>query len=114
MKAISLKQPWANLVASGQKTIETRTWSTTYRGPLLIVSSKSPPIAPAGFALAVAELIDCRPMNKADEAEARCKFYEGAFALVLAHIGAIAPIPVRGAHRIFDVDISKSDLTFRS
>jgi len=40
IKAISLKQPWANLVASGKKTIETRTWKTPYSGPILIVSSK--------------------------------------------------------------------------
>jgi len=36
MKAISIKQPFAGLIATGQKTLETRTWSTDYRGPLLI------------------------------------------------------------------------------
>ena len=36
MKAISIKQPFAGLIATGQKTIETRTWSTHYLGPLLI------------------------------------------------------------------------------
>lgn len=40
MKALNVKQPWAWLIASGKKTIETRTWSTKYRGPILIVSSK--------------------------------------------------------------------------
>lgn len=36
MKALTLWQPWASLVALGVKTIETRSWSTRYRGPLAI------------------------------------------------------------------------------
>lgn len=36
MKAITLWQPWASLVAIGAKTIETRSWATKYRGPLAI------------------------------------------------------------------------------
>ncbi len=41
MKALSIKQPWAHYIASGQKTIETRTWETKYRGPLLICAGAS-------------------------------------------------------------------------
>jgi hypothetical protein len=40
MKAISLYEPWATLIALGEKRYETRSWSTTYRGPLLICASK--------------------------------------------------------------------------
>lgn len=36
MKALTLTQPWATLVAIGAKKIETRSWSTSYRGPLAI------------------------------------------------------------------------------
>ena len=36
MKAITLHQPWASLVAAGVKTVETRSWRTSYRGPLAI------------------------------------------------------------------------------
>jgi hypothetical protein len=36
MKALTLHQPWASLIAEGVKTIETRSWSTKYRGPLAI------------------------------------------------------------------------------
>jgi hypothetical protein len=39
MKAISLLQPWASLVVMGVKTIETRSWGTKYRGPILIHAS---------------------------------------------------------------------------
>jgi hypothetical protein len=40
VRAISLWQPWASLVAIGAKRIETRHWSTTYRGPLAIHAAK--------------------------------------------------------------------------
>lgn len=36
MKAITLLQPWASLIAWGIKTLETRSWKTSYRGPLAI------------------------------------------------------------------------------
>lgn len=40
MKAITLHQPWATLVAIGAKRIETRSWRTGYRGPLAIHAGK--------------------------------------------------------------------------
>jgi len=40
MKAISLYQPWASLMALGHKRIETRSWATSYRGPLAIHAAK--------------------------------------------------------------------------
>ncbi len=103
MKALSIKQPWANKIALGEKTIETRTWQTKYRGPLLIVSSKKPDIPPAGQALALAELVDCRPMSVLDEPAAQCRLYEGAFSWVLANIQRISPFPVRGQPGLFEV-----------
>lgn len=39
MKVLSLLQPWASLVVMGHKTIETRRWTTGYRGKLLIHAS---------------------------------------------------------------------------
>ncbi len=43
MKALSLTQPWATLVAIGAKRIETRSWPTKYRGPLAIHAAKGFP-----------------------------------------------------------------------
>lgn len=40
MKAITLWQPHATLVAIGVKKFETRSWSTHYRGPLIIHAAK--------------------------------------------------------------------------
>jgi hypothetical protein len=112
MKALSLKQPWANLVAAGRKTIETRTWRTEYRGPILIVSSQQPRIAPAGFAVALVELADCRPMTPADEPAACCPVYPGAFAWVLRNVRPVVPFRVLGRLRIFDVTIPRAALKF--
>lgn len=36
MRALSLYQPWASLIAFGEKKVETRGWATDYRGPLEI------------------------------------------------------------------------------
>lgn len=43
MKALTLTQPWATLVALGAKKIETRSWSTSYRGWLAIHAAKNCP-----------------------------------------------------------------------
>lgn len=40
MKALSLWQPWAHLLAVGAKRYETRDWATRYRGPIAIHAAK--------------------------------------------------------------------------
>ncbi|AZK46411.1 ASCH domain-containing protein [Paenibacillus lentus] len=40
MKAITIHQPWATLIALGEKRFETRTWDTNYRGPIAIHAGK--------------------------------------------------------------------------
>lgn len=40
VRALSLWEPWASLMATGAKTIETRHWPMSYRGPLLICAAK--------------------------------------------------------------------------
>lgn len=50
MKALTLTQPWATLVASGHKTVETRSWRTSYRGPLVIHAAKRFPRYARDFA----------------------------------------------------------------
>lgn len=48
---ITLTQPWATLMALGWKTVETRSWSTRFRGPLAIHAAK-------GFPLGCRDLIE--------------------------------------------------------
>jgi hypothetical protein len=40
-RMLTLYQPWATLVARGHKLVETRGWSTSYRGLLLIHAGRS-------------------------------------------------------------------------
>lgn len=119
MRAISVKQPWANWIADGGKTIETRSWSTRHRGPLLIVSSTKPdtvalmgePAAkhgPYGYAIATAILTDCRLMKRTDEISALCKKHAGTMAWVLTDIKRIKPFPVRGRMGLYDVKVESN------
>lgn len=96
MKAITLWQPWATLIAIGAKRIETRSWATSYRGPIAIHAaarrperfsaagytvrahltkpeyylSRHPgwePVGlPRGVVMAIATLTDCVPTEKLD------------------------------------------------
>lgn len=42
MKAITMWQPWASLLACGAKRFETRSWQTKYRGPIAIHAALTP------------------------------------------------------------------------
>lgn len=82
IKALSLWQPWATAIALELKKIETRAWSTDYRGPLLIHAAKKwtkdvrdthqdlrrrfsdlPEKPPLGQAICIVDLVDCRAMS---------------------------------------------------
>ena len=52
--AISVHQPWAWLITMGIKDIENRTWSTKFRGRVLIHASKC--LRPSEFAYIAKEL----------------------------------------------------------
>ena len=132
MKALSVQQPWATLIAEGLKTIETRGWLTRYRGPLLICSTKTLPRykdmilgdifpsfdlpahlqplqlkdLPRGMALAKTTLQDCRAMTLCDEKAAMCEYYNGACAWLLEDIKKLpGPFPVSGKLGLFEVEI---------
>jgi len=43
MRALTIWQPWASLIAVGAKMIETRSWATNYRGEVAIHAAKHSP-----------------------------------------------------------------------
>ncbi|WDF45271.1 ASCH domain-containing protein [Chryseobacterium sp. KACC 21268] len=49
IKALSIKQPWASLIAHGIKDIENRTWKTNFRGRIYIHASAKWVPQPKGF-----------------------------------------------------------------
>ena len=114
MKALSLKQPWTGYVASKQKSIETRTWRTSYRGELLICSSLKADkrfslidynhnlCHISGMAICVVDLIDCIPFEKKHEKDAMCEVYEG-YAWIIENVRLIKPLSIKGQLSIFNV-----------
>lgn len=105
LPALSVKQPWASMIAAGDKSIETRTWWTGYRGPLVICSSALPKgQGVTRRALCVVFVKHCREMTVADERAACCPIYEKAKAWVFdaeRRIGLKAMTDVRGRLGIF-------------
>lgn len=107
MKAISVKEPWATLIASGKKTIETRTWNTKYRSDVLICASQRPKTPASGKALCVVTIADSREMVKGDQVAAQCNTYPNAKSWVLVNLRKIRPFPVKGQLGFFNVDDKK-------
>lgn len=60
-RVITLTQPWATLVALGAKRIETRSWATKYRGPLLIHAAAG--LGPVGGAIGLHDLCWTEPFR---------------------------------------------------
>lgn len=103
IRALTFIQPWATLIVQGHKTIETRTWWTSYRGWLAIHAGKSTDLVDDaskhvfGAVVAVARLVDCRPMTAADEQAALVRSEPGRYAWELADVHTLdTPIPMRG------------------
>ena len=109
IKAISIHQPWASMIASGKKTIETINYATRHRGELLICSTKAfchEPGLPKGKALCIVDLVDCRRMQTWDQEAAQCKIYPGAYSWVLKLIEVIEhPYPVTGRQGFYYVEL---------
>jgi hypothetical protein len=70
----------------------------------------TPGAQPAGFALAVARIVDCRRMAREDEAAACCPLYEGAFSWILEDVCKIEPISVKGSLGIYEVNVEATRL----
>jgi len=67
-RGLTLTQPWASLVAVGAKRIETRSWSTPYRGPLAIHAAKG--LSSVGGAVGLHALVSRWPFSEKVYAEA--------------------------------------------
>lgn len=111
MKALSLKQPYAELVVSGKKTIEIRKWNTHFRGEFYVHASLKPYTytmkeqgysdLPTGVIVGKAILVDVikyeniAEFNKdQDKHSASTDF--GKYGFVLENAERIDPIPAKG------------------
>ena len=104
MRALSVRAPWAGLIASGVKTIEIRSRRLRYRGELLICQSRG------GGAVAVVDVLDCRPFVEADDVDSggvwglHPETREGHWAWRLRLLRRVTSPTIKGRLGFFDVD----------
>jgi hypothetical protein len=101
MRALVVRQPWSGRIASGRKTIELRSWTTRYRGPVIIVAGSKPwgkldPDGPLGVVVCVVDLVDVRPAAPDDEDAAGIAPPDGWFAWVLENPRPVKLAPAKG------------------
>lgn len=131
MKALTISQPYASLIADGSKWIENRTWPTNYRGPLAIhaglgtqyMTKKALQLSglPYGSVVAVAELQSCQKLrtirnmagiinaltnridgsNRTWEEADEHEHAEGPYCWILGNVRKIEPIEARGAQGLW-------------
>lgn len=133
MKAISLHQPWATLVAYGEKQYETRSWKPNHRGLLAIHAAKrlddvqkaicyeqpfrdalqravyGPSNMHLGAVLCVVKLVDIIPTGQLlDQLSAQelafGNYGPGRYAWKLELVKRFTnPIPMAGMQSLFDI-----------
>ena len=101
MKALSVRAPWAGLIASGAKTLEVRSKPTHYRGELLICQAQG------GGAVAIVEVVGCRSWEPADvvaTGNAPADLCAGQYVWELRLLERVTSPTIRGALSFFEVD----------
>lgn len=126
MKALSLWQPWASLMAAHVKRHETRHWATAYRGPIAIHAAKRIDVAgapdalcidalgpnwsrtvPIGMVVAVGQLASCTEAGRAKALTAADReagnFTPGRYAWRIDQLRTLRqPIPALGRQGLFN------------
>ena len=127
MKVITIKQPFATLIAEGLKRYEFRTWKTNYRGEIWIHAGKSIDKKamkkfekyhleyPTGCILAKADLVDCVEIKEEERALLRKKnslVYSGVvehpewkgYGFHLENVQKVSPIFVKGKLGLWNLE----------
>lgn len=126
MKALSLKQPFAELVVSGKKTIELRKWNTKFKGKFFIHASKVPDFKamkkfeftelPLGCIVGKAQLIDVKKYSseleyKRDKNKHLADSTWGRYGFVLKNAKKIKPIEAKGRLGWWEIKKKKISLS---
>lgn len=129
MKALTISQPFASLIADGEKLVENRTWETRYRGRLAIHAGKGLQYLtraeaedyPRGCVVAIAELFACMPLESMRQISRSQSIQrssltigevldhehtEGPWCWILRDVRKLdQPIPCTGAQSIWNWDV---------
>jgi hypothetical protein len=119
IRALSIRQPWAELILRRRKPIEIRTWKSEYRGWLLIHASgnweatsaremgiNKHAVTQSAF-VGIAKVKEIRPFTRKDASLLKKKrggdgwWGPGQFAWVLESVHRIEPIPFKGRLGLF-------------
>lgn len=122
MKALTICQPYAHLIVSGEKRIENREWSTKYRGKLVIHAGKSRDwLTPGdeqryhtqifGYAIGIADLVDVLHIDKIKRGDydnnypwlRKHNHTHGKWCWVLENCQKLTPIQRRGAQGLWNL-----------
>jgi predicted transcriptional regulator len=120
MKALSMKQPWAELVVSGKKTIEVRKWNTRFRGEFLVHASRNTnkeaerrlgyDNLPTGCVIGRAEIVDVKKYKSRKEFEkdankhfAKEWWNPKLYGFTLKNAKRTRPKPAKGKLNFFEV-----------
>lgn len=125
MKILSLWEPWGTAMVLGHKLWETRSWPTSYRGPLAIHAAKNtsaikdgtpeemvidgeelcgtkivfPSAWPLGSIICVVDLFDCVPTETAKPSrleEIMGNYMPERFAWQTRNLRKVKPFPFKG------------------
>ena len=129
-RALSVKQPWADLltVVTGRndfgkffadKTIEVRSRNTSYRGEVLICASAKPTIPGhlSGVCCGLVELYGTKPVEQFTAAEwaATCipekDRPKTGYGWLMRNPRRVVEMPVKGQLGFYDVVVPKGDIT---
>jgi len=118
MKVLSIKQPYAELIVSGKKSIEIRSWNTKFRGEFLIHASLVPDKTamikynftdlPTGVIIGKSTLLDVKEYStsqefKKDQNKHLATTY-GKCGFILTNSKRIKSIPAKGKLGFWNFD----------
>ena len=120
MKALSLKQPFAELILQGRKKIELRKWNTSFRGEFLIHTSQNADgnamkefgfeELPTGCIVGKATLVDVKKYSNEKEHEKDKNLHLassvwGNYGFILKNPRRIKPIAAKGKLGFWDFNV---------
>lgn len=127
IRGLTISQPFASLIADGEKYVENRSWPTSYRGLLAIHAGRGTQYLdrkqlkkyPTGAVVAICRVIACESFARINSAEygrpereaptfreiRAHKHTEGPFCWILAGVVKLPrPYPMKGAMSLWPIE----------